>query len=48
MKKGIEPSKIGKVSGEEHKQQQYDLLADTLRKSMDMDLVYRIFEEGLA
>ena len=48
MKKGIDPSEIGKVSGEEHKQQQYDLLADTLRKSMDMDLVYRIFEEGLA
>ena len=47
-KKGVDPDDLGKVSGEEHKQQQYDLLADTLRKSMDMDLVYRIFREGLA
>ncbi len=47
-KKGVDPSDLGKVSGEEHKQRQYDLLADTLRKNMDMNLVYRIFREGLA
>ena len=47
-KKGVDPSELGKVSGEEYKQKQYDLLADTLRKSMDMEKVYRIFEEGLS
>ena len=45
--KGVDPAVLGHVSGEEYKQQQYDLLADTLRRSMDMDAVYRIFEEGL-
>ena len=47
QKKGVDPDDLGKVSGEEHKQQQYDLLADTLRKSMDMEAVYRIWKEGL-
>ena len=47
MKKGVDPADLGKVDGEAHKQQQYDLLADTLRNSMDMELVYRIWTEGL-
>ena len=46
-RKGVDPAELGRVSGEEHKQRQYDLLADTLRKSMDLDAVYRIWEEGL-
>ena len=46
-RKGVYPAELGRVSGEEHKQRQYDLLADTLRKSMDLDAVYRIWEEGL-
>ena len=47
-KKGIDPELLGRVSGEEHKQQQYDLLAQTLREHMDMDAVYRILQEGIA
>lgn len=46
-KKHIDPAELGKVSGEEHKQRQYDLLADTLRKHMDLPAIYRILEEGI-
>ncbi len=45
-KKGIDPALLGRVSGEEHKQRQYDLLAQTLRDHMDMAAVYRILQEG--
>ncbi|MEA4929084.1 MAG: cobyric acid synthase [Candidatus Limiplasma sp.] len=45
--KGIDPAKLGKVSGEEHKQQQYNLLADTLRKHADIAAIYKILEEGI-
>ncbi len=31
-----------------YKEQQYDLLADTLRENLDMKLIYRILEEGIA
>ena len=47
MKKGVDPADLGKVDGEAHKQQQYDLLADTLRRSMDIEAVYRIWKEGI-
>jgi adenosylcobyric acid synthase len=30
-----------------YKQKQYDILADTMRKSLDMELVYKILEEGI-
>lgn len=44
-KKGI--SSVGHaVSYAEHKEKQYDLLADALRKSLDMNEIYRIVEEG--
>ena len=46
-KKGVDPSKLGAVSGAEYKEQQYDLLAETLRKSMDIEKIYRILEEGI-
>lgn len=32
----------------EYKERQYDLLADALRKSLDIELIYRILEEGIA
>ena len=35
------------VSREEYKQQQYNLLADSVRKSLDMELIYRILWEGI-
>ncbi len=46
-RKGVDPTLLGKVSGEAHKQRQYDLLADTIRKHMDMNAVYRILREGV-
>ena len=45
--KGVDPTLLGKVSGEAHKQQQYDLLADTIRSHMDMSAIYRILREGV-
>ena len=30
-----------------YKESQYDQLADTVRKALDMDLVYKILEEGV-
>ena len=47
-KKGVDVAQLGRVSGEEHKQQQYDLLAQTLRDHMDLAAVYRILKEGIA
>ncbi len=47
-RKGIDPALLGRVSGEEHKQQQYDLLAQTLRDHMDIPAIYKILEEGIA
>ncbi|MBR0507029.1 MAG: cobyric acid synthase [Clostridia bacterium] len=46
-RKGVDPDLLGKVSGEAHKQRQYDLLADTIRGHMDMEAVYRILKEGV-
>lgn len=46
-RKGVDPALLGRVSGEAHKQQQYDLLADTIRRHMDMNAVYRILKEGV-
>ena len=46
-RKGIDPDSLGAVSGETHKQQQYDLLAETIRNHMDMQMIYRILEEGV-
>lgn len=47
-RKGVDPALLGRVSGEEHKQREYDRLAQTLREHMDMKTVYRILEEGIA
>ena len=47
VKKGVDPADLGKVSGEEYKQQQYDLLAEALRAHLDMPTIYRILEEGV-
>ena len=46
-RKGIDPDTLGTVSGKAHKQQQYDLLAETIRNHMDMQAIYRILEEGV-
>jgi adenosylcobyric acid synthase len=47
-RKGIDPARLGHVSGAEHKERQYDLLAQTLREHMDMAVIYRILKEGIA
>ncbi|MCR5647977.1 MAG: cobyric acid synthase [Oscillospiraceae bacterium] len=47
VKKGVDPDELGRVNGEEHKQRQYDLLADAIRGHMNMETVYRIWREGL-
>ena len=41
-KKGVDLGSLEAFDPERHKQQQYDLLADTLRASLDMDFIYRI------
>ena len=46
-RKGVDPDLLGKISGETHKQEQYDLLADTIRSHLDMNAVYRILKEGV-
>ncbi|MFA6808283.1 MAG: cobyric acid synthase [Eubacteriales bacterium] len=46
-KKGLDSSSIGIMSFKEYKEKQYDLLAEALRKSVDMDSVYKILEAGV-
>ncbi len=45
--KGLTPGSRTGVSLVEYKESQYNLLADTLRASLDMDAVYRILEQGI-
>ena len=42
QQKGIDFSALGTFDMTEYKERQYDLLADTVRNNMDMDLVYRV------
>ena len=37
----------GTVDREAYKQSQYDLLADSVRESLDMELIYKIIREGI-
>ena len=41
-RKGIDFSALGTFDMTEYKERQYDLLADTVRSNLDMDLVYRV------
>ena len=44
--KGLEY--IGKgIDRKAYKEQQYDILAEEVRKNIDMDFVYKIIEEGV-
>lgn len=45
-RKGID-YRGGTVNREEYKQSQFDMLADGVRRSIDMDMLYRIIEEGI-
>ena len=45
--KGLDASTVHAVDMKAYKEEQYDKLADAIRNNMDMQLVYRILEEGL-
>ncbi len=45
--KGIDPRAIGKATGREYKETQYNLLADALRSHMDIEAIYKIMEAGV-
>ena len=45
--KGMDPEAVKALDIAAYKQRQYDILADGLRRSLDMDKVYRIVERGL-
>lgn len=45
--KGLAPKAQAGPDWQAHKEQQYDLLADALRSSLDMEKIYRILEAGL-
>lgn len=46
VRKGIQWKNIGGMDFAAYKESQYELLAENLRSSLDMDAVYRIIEEG--
>ena len=46
-RKGMPGVRINAQDRAARREQQLDMLADTLRTSLDMDLVYRILEEGI-
>ena len=47
-KKGIDTEHIAGIDYQTFKETQYDILAEQLRKHMDMERIYRILEEGIA
>lgn len=46
-KKGLSTEGIKILNLKEHKESQYNLLADTMRKNLDMNMIYKIIEEGI-
>ena len=46
-KKGLDDSRVQAFDMAAYKEKQYDILADAIRRNMDMDAVYRILEEGV-
>ena len=45
--RGLEFSEENTFDIHAYKESQYDKLAETVRKALDMDLIYRILEEGV-
>ena len=45
-RKGLSFDDIG-IDRETYKQTQYDLLADTVRKNADIEMIYSIIEKGI-
>ncbi len=47
LSKGLDPAAVAAFDIAAHKEKQYDLLADLLRRSLDMDKIYDILWKGL-
>ena len=45
-RRGLDPSQVQTVDYAQYKEEQYDKLAQALRKSLDMEQIYRIVEAG--
>ena len=45
--KGLDSSAVEAIDMQAYKEAQYDKLADAMRQNMDMELIYRILEEGV-
>ena len=45
--KGLDTEAISGVDYQEFKETQYDILADALRKHLDIKRIYEIMEEGI-
>ena len=45
--KGMSSDDIKVINFDEYKKQQYDILADNIRKNIDMKKVYEILEAGI-
>lgn len=46
-RKGLDLDSARTVTFQQYKEQQYDILADGIRRSLDMDAVYKILEQGM-
>lgn len=46
-KKGLSPDDVQTINFTEYKRQQYDILADNIRKELDMKKIYEILEAGV-
>ncbi len=46
-KKGIKPDDVHTISFAEYKKQQYDILAEAVRKNLDMKKIYEILKAGI-
>lgn len=46
-KKGLKYERLSTFDSKAYKEQQYDLLADALRKSLDMKYIYEVLDKGL-
>lgn len=45
--KGLDSSRIKRIDCKEYKEKQYDLLAEEIRKAVDMEAIYGILKEGV-
>ena len=46
-RKGISSADLTVLDYDEYKQQQFDILADAVRRNLDMELIYRILDQKL-